>query len=331
MVDRWTERRGHAARWRLIKRFCMAVWLCLAAALVGPMAASAQPAAPYRATFYYPWYPETWAIDGNPVKYTPALRYYNSDDRFVVDRHIHWMGYAKFEVAIASWFGPGTHEERFRIPRLLNRTEALGSELKWALYYEKEGYANPPTAEIRRDLDYASRYTSHPSFMRIRGKPVIFVYNADDGDCNPMNRWAPFFARYYVVMKVFGSGEWRGCAHQPASWHQYGPSTREHEHLPYSYAISPGFNKANQSSARLMRDLDDFRRAIRHQLASRATWQLVTTFNEWGEGTAIEPAKAWLSDRDCEPRKAACPGRYLTALASNEQESGRRVAASAFP
>jgi hypothetical protein len=81
----------------------------------------------------------------------------------------------------------------------------------------------------------------------------------------------------------------------------------------------------------LTRDLDDFRRAIRHQLASRATWQLVTTFNEWGEGTAIEPAKAWLSNRDCEPRNAVCPGRYLTALASNGLDSGRRVAASAFP
>jgi hypothetical protein len=29
--------------------------------------------------------------------------------------------------------------------------------------------------------------------------------------------------------------------------------------------------------------------------ASPAMWKLVTTFNEWGEGTAIEPAQEWAS------------------------------------
>jgi hypothetical protein len=30
-------------------------------------------------------------------------------------------------------------------------------------------------------------------------------------------------------------------------------------------------------------------------VASRARFQLVTTFNEWGEGTAVESARQWQS------------------------------------
>jgi hypothetical protein len=43
--------------------------------------------------------------------------------------------------------------------------------------------------------------------------------------------------------------------------------------------------------------------------ASGAKWQLVTTFNEWGEGTSVEPAKEWAS--------ASGYGQYLDALHNN--------------
>jgi hypothetical protein len=39
---------------------------------------------------------------------------------------------------------------------------------------------------------------------------------------------------------------------------------------------------------------------------SGAPWQLVTTFNEWGEGTAVESAQEWAS--------ASGYGTYLDTL-----------------
>lgn len=41
-------------------------------------------------------------------------------------------------------------------------------------------------------------------------------------------------------------------------------------------------------------------------VASGEPWQLVTTFNEWGEGTATEPATEWSSNSGY--------GLYLDAL-----------------
>jgi hypothetical protein len=34
---------------------------------------------------------------------------------------------------------------------------------------------------------------------------------------------------------------------------------------------------------------------VSSMVLSGATFQLITTFNEWGEGTAVEPASEWSS------------------------------------
>ncbi|MFL5761147.1 MAG: metallophosphoesterase family protein, partial [Thermomicrobiales bacterium] len=50
---------------------------------------------------------------------------------------------------------------------------------------------------------------------------------------------------------------------------------------------------------------------VRDMVASGAPWQLVTTFNEWGEGTAVESATEWQSGSGY--------GAYLDALHTNGQ------------
>jgi hypothetical protein len=57
--------------------------------------------------------------------------------------------------------------------------------------------------------------------------------------------------------------------------------------------VSPGFWKADESSPRLTRDLDRWTVDLRSMVASAAPWQLITTWNEWGEGTAVEDAAEW--------------------------------------
>jgi hypothetical protein len=64
---------------------------------------------------------------------------------------------------------------------------------------------------------------------------------------------------------------------------------------PYSYSISPGFNKAGEPAPRLARDPARWSRNVRDMIASNARFQLVTTMNEWGEGTSVESAQEWSS------------------------------------
>jgi hypothetical protein len=265
---------------------------------------------PTRAAFYYPWFPETWTVNGVHVKYNPTLGYYDSSTQSVADSHIKSLDYAKIKVAIASWWGPSTHNEGVRIPQLLNRTQTLGATVKWGFYYEKEGFGNPSLTELQTDLAYIrDKYASNPSVAKVNGKLVVFVYNADDFDCTIVDRWkqANQGFGFYIALKVFTG--YKTCANQPDSWHQYAPAAATDSQSGYSYAISPGFWRADETAARLARDPARWINNIQSMNASAAPWQIVTTFNEWGEGTATESAQEWSS--------ASGYGTYLDALHNN--------------
>ena len=82
---------------------------------------------------------------------------------------------------------------------------------------------------------------------------------------------------------------------QPDSWHQYVPADSYDQQDTYSATVSPGFFKFDELVPRLRRDPRRFEADLRRQVTSAARWQLVTTFNEWGEGTAVEPSEQWQS------------------------------------
>ncbi len=253
------------------------------------------PSASIRATFYYPWFPETWGSTSNPfTNYHPVLGYYSSDDASVISRHINEMTYAGFDAAIASWWGQGQHSESTRIPALLNNANnnSNGKNLKWALYYEKESTGDPAVSEITSDLGYIkNHYASNANYLKINSKPVIFVFTDGGDDCSMAQRWHDANANegFYVVLKVFNN--YTTCQYQPDGWHQYGPASATDSQGKYSYTVSPGYYKKGDVSARLPRlDATTWAANIDKMTTSGAQFQLVTTFNEWGEGTAVEPA-----------------------------------------
>jgi Glycosyl hydrolase family 99 len=248
---------------------------------------------PVRAAFYYPWFPETWSVNGSHVFYNPTLGYYESSTQTVVDTHINALSYANVQVGIASWWGVNTHKENERIPLLINRTQTLNAPLKWALYYEKEGNANPSVSELKTDLAYIQlNYASSPIYARVAGKPVLFVYNADDRSCEVADRWVKATAEaWHIILKVFPGH--KTCSSQPDAWHQYAPANAADHQQGYAYTISPGFWRADESSARLERDPVRWQQNVHDMVASQEPWQLITTFNEWGEGTAVEESKEW--------------------------------------
>jgi hypothetical protein len=63
----------------------------------------------------------------------------------------------------------------------------------------------------------------------------------------------------------------------------------------YSYSVAPGFWQKG-GSIRLGRDLNRWNQNVKDMVASGAPWQLIATFNEWGEGTAVESAQEWATN-----------------------------------
>ena len=200
------------------------------------------------------------------------------------------MRYAGMDAGIASWWGQGSKEDT-RIPLLLKA--AAGTDFRWSLYYEPESLGNPTSAEISSDLAHiASRFGTDPSYLRVNGKPVVFVYADGTDGCGMADRWAAGnTSGVYVVLKVFPG--YKTCTTQPQGWHQYAPASATQSHTPDSFAVSPGFWLTTEASPRLARDLTRFDSDVAAMAASNARFQLVTTFNEWGEGTSVESATQW--------------------------------------
>jgi hypothetical protein len=272
-----------------------------------PSNADWQPSFPIRATFYYPWFEEAWTQQGiyPYTNYTPSLGYYSSRDQNILKQHIDMMQYGHIDAAIASWWGQGSQTDA-KINGLLSA--ASGTTFRWALYYENESQGNPSASQIQADLTYIrDHYGKNPNFLRINGKFVVFVY-ADGGDaCGMADRWKQAnTVGAYIVLKVFPG--YASCASQPDSWHQYCPAEAADQQGNMSYTISPGFwLKGN--AVRLARDLSRWNQNVRDMVASGVKWQLITTFSEWGEGTAVEPATQWASSSGY--------GQYLDALHAN--------------
>jgi hypothetical protein len=256
---------------------------------------------PIRAAFYYPWFPESehWA-----THYTPSLGKYDSSDKRILEAHVAQAQYAGLDAFISSYWGKDTPTAH-RLPLLLDAAGSQGFHV--AVYYEPESWPAPPSSSaLSQDFDALYQLTHHPAWLRVDGKPVLFVYNiGKEASCTAVGRLlAANQGRFYLNLKVFAG--YRDCPAHPNSWHQYVPAHSYDQQGNDSASISPGFHKFDEPVPRLARDLVRFQADLARQVASGARWQLVTTFNEWGEGTAVEPSREWES--------GSGHGTYLDAL-----------------
>jgi hypothetical protein len=195
-----------------------------------------QPIAPYYATFYYPWFATPtyggnwghWAGDNNQYKppqnwfsnylpqysttnFDPATRLYGVWD----DKLIYWqlqkMAEAKIGVAISSWWGQnstGDPEFKHIITDIMNRPDNPYPNLRWTLFYEQEGFSDPSVSQIVSDLNYINaNYANQSGYLKIDGKPVIFVYgegSPTDGT-ETTDRWTQANSQAQTKFYIVGS------------------------------------------------------------------------------------------------------------------------------
>ena len=178
---------------------------------------TSQPTWPITAAFTYGW-------GQGRARATPLLG--TDDTRFpaVARRHVATMRYMGMEAGISSWWGVGSASDQ-RIPNQLRAAD--GTPFRWALYYELEGpqYPDPSPAKIRADLTYVKKaYGADRSYLRVGGKPVLFVWAGPNDRCGMNARWrAANTLGFHVVLKRFQ--HFATCPDQPQSWHDYGPAT----------------------------------------------------------------------------------------------------------
>jgi hypothetical protein len=234
--------------------------------------------------------------DLDPAVFDPSQELYSGQDERAQRWIISQLTRAHMDLAISSWWGRG-HRTDIALGKFMDILEGPDSPnrlLRVAAYYELEGFADVRRRTIRRDLRYIQeQYATRPSYLRIDGRPVLFVYGVDEEGFDMPARWKVAQEMgFYTVLRVFGYGMYRFSPDQPDAWHDYRPASRV-ARTSDATSVSPGFYKANEPHPRLERDTAAFTRASRAamELAVRArqTFVLWTTGNEDGEGTGYFP------------------------------------------
>jgi len=132
--------------------------------------------------YYYPWYGDDFHGGGYLREHllppqAPSLGEYDDRAPEVISQHLQWSRAANVSLWVASWWGPGRREDTALLQHILPHEE-LG-EIRIALFYETAGRIPgfDDVANVSSDVAHmAASYFDHPNYLRIDGRPVLFVY-----------------------------------------------------------------------------------------------------------------------------------------------------------
>ncbi len=293
------------------------------------------------------------------ANFYPAMGLYSSRSREDLAEHMKQLRRAGVGVIATSWWGPGDFTDEV-VPQLLDVADEYG--LKVAFHLEPIAGRNDARAEPFRDaiVYLVDHYGEHPAFYRDAArdnKPLFYFYDsylvepadwaglfAPDGSRTLRGtKYDGLFIGLYVkehddeaLVKAGFDGFYTYFASDgftygstTANWPAIKAFANEHQ-LLFIPSVAPGYddtrirpwNTVNQ------RDREEgayYDRMWEAALAVDPPYVSITSFNEWHEGTQIEPAVpkttptyTYLDYTPREPeyyleRTAQWVGRYVSA------------------
>jgi Glycosyl hydrolase family 99/Bacterial Ig domain len=277
------------------------------------------PAAPRQIlAFYYPWYgtpfgPSKQWVHWDPVHRnytdTPALGPYDSNSPDLLRQHVDWALTAGIDGFISSWWGQNTFEDKaFR--QLLKVAEELHFQV--TVYYETTANKEQTLRDFSYILDH---YGSSPAFLKWQGQPVIFVYGRVTGGQMPLLDWEWVFSNLQTAGKAAlfaGDGLSEEIAYFFDGIHTYNVAGQTPAQVKAQYqtaaalargrgrlfaaTVIPGYNDTIIRKPGLRQDRQNgalYQQMWQSALAANPQWVLITSFNEWHEGTEIEPSQEY--------------------------------------
>lgn len=140
--------------------------------------------------YYYPWYQKGepkwgWAKWNNAMRLhlehrqEPMVGLYDSSDPEVIGAHIEQSVRGGIDFWSVSWWGPGSKTDAIFKDAVLTHPDS--HKLKYAILYESTGrfgkFENPSYDQWISDLSYLREtYFDDPRYLKIEGRPVLFVY-----------------------------------------------------------------------------------------------------------------------------------------------------------
>ncbi len=267
--------------------------------------------------FYYTWFDEnSWNPGGLPD--LPAQPYV-SRDRGVMARHIEQAKGAGIDALVVSWYGPRVENNQTETNFRAMLDEAAARGFRLALDVEVTSPFFGSAGDVQGALaTLLATHAQHPAYLKVGGKPVIFFWRQQrfDGGTWAAIRAAvdPGHGSLWIeegvdvsMLNVFDGHHLYKVTWNPPTDLSY--TANKFARLVRGAAASLGAPKVYVATA--MPGWDDrklgrgdsfgisreggayYERSWQAAIGSSPDWIIITSFNEWPEGTYIEPSQAF--------------------------------------
>ncbi len=274
--------------------------------------ASAQATPPVLA-FYYAWFDQnSWAA-GQSVD--SPLEPYNSADRATIERHVAQAQSAGIDAFVQAWYGPqeSNNQTETNFRALLDVAAARGFTA--AVDLEVTGPFFADAGSVTNALaTLLAKHAQHPAYLRYQGKPVIFFWRQQRFSVDEWtairNQVDPNRASLWIAegtdlayQAVFDghhlySIAWADSpADQLARWANQvrGYAADNQVERLWVATAMPGYDDtrlARTNTFSVARANGDYyRQSWQGAVASQPDMIIITSFNEWPEGTHLEPSQ----------------------------------------
>ena len=259
---------------------------------------------------YYAWF--DWSTWEESLPDKPLQPYVSSS---AIDRHVQEAQRAGIDALVLAWYGPSMEnnptEPNFRT--LLDEARSHETHAAISVDLGSPNFLQTTVAVQDALKVLRDQHARHSAYLRVDGKPVVFFWRQEifsvnswkairnEVDPNRQMIWIAEGANLDYLAAFDGlylySVAWSDepdsvlvrWGNEVRAWNQ------AHETFRYWIAtVMPGYNDlvTGRSDAFVRaRDGGDFYRTCwAGALRSEADWVVITSFNEWMEGTYIEPS-----------------------------------------
>jgi hypothetical protein len=246
----------------------------------------------------------------------PLIGPYDSGDPHVLEYHLLTMKVAGIDGIIVDWYGLTDYRDyailHHNTTQVLQQCERLG--MKFVICYEDQPIpalveagritSAERVAHVVKEIDWLGKYWfKSPSYVSLDQKPMLLSFgqtgltDQEWSQClQQVESQVTYFSQHHRRTAAVGAFDWPVPSEALKAFERFCNDARDWPRaIPVAFPrfvdiyaeaeVSPSYGRLDDDNG------VSFRKMLELALRSRAPIMQIATWNDWGEGTIIEPSR----------------------------------------